>query len=252
MSCNWYQKIHPWKQLLEIWRISNWLKFKKILFFRWVYPWLPHGSIMENGVISHSQPIEAYNIKFPYVHRKSTGQCFLKTADNSKKYPFFKMSSVSKWVTPFKKELLKKGWFWYPRWKFLGILMLLTGLIKGRGKHQRSKWEGGKGHGGEVSSLFMRHGKLMQVLHCRQEDQLTRIPISPKNPLKGWWLPRVSRGEWNPSSQFHPHMLWSASAPNHEIYYQLTTLTLESSPLISIYSIQNLQYFAHPPPPPTQ
>jgi len=36
---------------------------------------------MENGVISYSQPIEAYNIEFPYVHRKSTGQCFLKTAD---------------------------------------------------------------------------------------------------------------------------------------------------------------------------
>ena len=80
-----------------------------------------HKAIVENGVISHSQPIEAYNIKFPYVHRKSTGQCFLKTADNSKKYPFFKMSSVSKWVTPFKKELLKKGWFWYPRWKPLNI-----------------------------------------------------------------------------------------------------------------------------------
>ena len=81
---------------------------------------------------------------------------------------------------PLKKELLKKGWFWYPRWKLLGILMLLAGLIKGRGKHPRSKWEGGKDYGGEVSSLVMRHGKLMQVLHCRQEDQLTRIPTSPK------------------------------------------------------------------------
>ena len=40
--------------------------------------WLPHGSIMENGVISYSQPIEAYNIEFPYVHRKSTANVFWK------------------------------------------------------------------------------------------------------------------------------------------------------------------------------
>ena len=31
MSCNWYQKIHPWQQLLEFWGISNWLKFKTFI-----------------------------------------------------------------------------------------------------------------------------------------------------------------------------------------------------------------------------
>ena len=78
--------------------------------------------------------------------------------------------------------------------------------------------------------------------------------LLPKNPVKGWWLPRVSRGEINQATScfFQNWSKLKSFWENqyliqlHEIYHQCIT-SQESSPLISILHTESRIVCTYPP-----